>query len=154
MDALRDAAAADNAAISSLEAQVAAAASGREDPAARAVQLARLDELRKEDAELASQLAAHAESDPDALRDIVAKAKVAKAGADRYVLPRRAVWAAGGSRLRWLAPVVLSPPGGPPHRSWTDNTWTTKAFLIDKFGKEAGECDRMLGITDSFDYLK
>ena len=37
---------------------------------------------------------------------------------------------------------------------WTDNVWTLKAHIINKFGKEPREVDKMLSIGDNFDYVK
>lgn len=42
----------------------------------------------------------------------------------------------------------------PTFRFRTDNIWTLKAYLVQKFGKDVSDVDRMLGITDSFDYAK
>lgn len=37
---------------------------------------------------------------------------------------------------------------------WTDNVFTAKSYLINKFGKEPREVDAMLGLKDDFDYVK
>ena len=37
---------------------------------------------------------------------------------------------------------------------WTDNVWACKSYCVEKFGKEPGEMDQMMGIPDGFDYLK
>ena len=111
--------AAEEAACTALEARLAELAGGREDSAERSAQLRELAALRLEKEGLDKTLAQLAASDPDALKEMVAKALVAKRCADR----------------------------------WTDNVWTLKTHLMEKFGKEAKECDAVLGITDDFDYV-
>jgi hypothetical protein len=37
---------------------------------------------------------------------------------------------------------------------WTDNTWALKSYLVKKFGRDPKEADKLLGITDSFDYVE
>ena len=57
---------------------------GRTDSAARAAALAALEEARAERAAVDAQLKAVAESDPEALAELQAKARLAKAAADRW----------------------------------------------------------------------
>lgn len=37
---------------------------------------------------------------------------------------------------------------------WTDNVWVLKSYLVNKCGKEPKEADKILGITEDFDYVK
>jgi len=37
---------------------------------------------------------------------------------------------------------------------WTDNTWSLKSMCVTKFNTEPKGFDRMMGITDSFDYVE
>jgi hypothetical protein len=37
---------------------------------------------------------------------------------------------------------------------WTDNVWTLKSYLVNSMGKAPVEVDSLLGIDDSFDYVK
>jgi hypothetical protein len=39
-------------------------------------------------------------------------------------------------------------------RRWTDNVWTIKTFMVEKFGKDPSEVDRMMGLPGDFDYVK
>jgi hypothetical protein len=32
--------------------------------------------------------------------------------------------------------------------------WAIKAFMVEKFGKDPSEVDRMMGLPDDFDYVK
>lgn len=36
---------------------------------------------------------------------------------------------------------------------WTDNVWTLKSHLVDKFNKAPNEADQLIGIGDDFDYV-
>jgi hypothetical protein len=36
---------------------------------------------------------------------------------------------------------------------WTDNVFTLKSYLVNKFGKEPREADVMLQIKEDFDYV-
>jgi hypothetical protein len=88
--ALEAEAAKEAAAAAAAEARAAELAEGRTDGAARAAALAALDAARAERAAVDAQLKAYAESDPDALAELQAKARKAKAAADRWVRSRRA----------------------------------------------------------------
>ena len=37
---------------------------------------------------------------------------------------------------------------------WTDNVFTLKGHLVNKFGKEPREVDTLMGLKDDFDYVK
>jgi hypothetical protein len=37
---------------------------------------------------------------------------------------------------------------------WTDNTWALKSYLVKKFGRDPKEADKLLCITDGFDYVE
>jgi hypothetical protein len=65
------------------------------------------------------KLKAVADSDPEALAELHAKARLAKAAADR----------------------------------WTDGVWSLRDYLVSKCGKMPAECDAMIGISESFDYV-
>lgn len=75
---------ADTASVASLRARLEELAAGRDDGAERTAKLAQLVALKAEKDDLDRQLKAFADSDPEALKVLHAKAAVAKAACDRW----------------------------------------------------------------------